>query len=152
MLEGGAEAEALPGAIGRFIVLSRLGSGAMGVVYAAFDPQLERKVALKIVRADLGGSSSSGSAHARLLREAQAMAKLAHPNVVAIHEVGEWGGDVFLAMEYVHGQTLRTWLKEHFAEDPQRRRWREVLAAFLQAGEGLAAAHAAGVVHRDFKP
>ncbi|MEZ4384970.1 MAG: serine/threonine-protein kinase, partial [Nannocystaceae bacterium] len=113
----------------------------MGVVYAAHDPELDRKVALKLVRAGARGSEE----RRRLLREAQAMARLAHPNVVAIFDVGEHSGEVFLAMELVDGETLRAWrAREH--------PWREVLGALVDAGRGLAAAHAKGLVHRDFKP
>ncbi len=128
--------------IGRFVVLERLGAGGMGVVFSAFDPQLDRKVAIKLLfdrRADL-------RERARLLAEAKAMAKLAHPNVVGVYEVGEHAGRVFIAMELVHGRTLRGWIEE------RPRTWRELLAMYLQAGRGLAAAHAAGIVHRDFKP
>jgi eukaryotic-like serine/threonine-protein kinase len=128
--------------IGHFRVARELGRGGMGVVYEAFDPDLERKVAIKVVR-DREASSAAG---ARLLREAQAMARLAHPHVVAVHEVGTVDGQVFLVMELVAGDTLATWLKA------APRSWREVVDALEQAGEGLAAAHAANLVHRDFKP
>jgi tetratricopeptide (TPR) repeat protein len=137
----------LPGGttLGRFVLLARLGAGGMGVVYAAYDPELDRKVALKLVQAARErGRSSSGPA--RLLREAQAMARLSHPNVVTVYEVGAVGDQVFIAMEFVRGQTLSSWC----AGPP--RPWPEVLAAYVQAGRGLAAAHRAGVVHRDFKP
>ncbi|MBX7081117.1 MAG: serine/threonine-protein kinase [Nannocystaceae bacterium] len=136
---------AAPTAIGRFKVLERLGGGGMGVVYAAWDPELERRVAIKLLRADLAGRDGSVG-HARLLREAQAMARINHPNVVAVHEVGTHEGQVFVAMELVEGTTLGTWLQQ------RPRRWRETLAAFLAAGTGIAAAHRAGLVHRDFKP
>jgi len=126
--------------IGRFTVLHALGSGGMGVVYACFDDQLDRKVAVKVLH-----DGGSGTASARLLREAQAMARLSHPNIVTVHEVGQDRGRVFVAMEFVPGATLEVW-----AAPP--RPWREVLAAFVQAGRGLAAAHRAGIIHRDFKP
>jgi eukaryotic-like serine/threonine-protein kinase len=129
--------------IGRFVVERRLGAGAMGVVYAARDPALDRRVAIKLVRPDV---SYDHEAQRRLEREARALAKLSHPNIVAIHEVGEHQGQLFLAMEHVQGQSLRAW-----QEEARRSTW-EVLAMYVQAGRGLAAAHAAGLVHRDFKP
>jgi len=127
--------------VGRYVVLQQLGVGGMGVVHACYDPELDRKVALKVLRSD----TVDGVARARLLREAQALAKLSHPNVVAIHDVGTVGEHVWLAIELVDGQTLRQWL-----ETP--RRWREVLEVMGAAGHGLAAAHVAGLSHRDFKP
>jgi tetratricopeptide (TPR) repeat protein len=127
--------------VGRYTVLEPVGRGAMGVVYAAYDPRLDRRIALKLLRPD-----AAAGARGRLLREAQAMARLAHPNVVTLYEAGEQGDAVYLAMELVAGRTLRAWLAEG------SRSWREVRAVLVQAGEGLAAAHAAGIVHRDFKP
>ncbi len=129
--------------IGRFVVIERLGAGASGVVYAAYDPQLDRKVALKLLRNDV---ELGDEAHARLQREAQALAKLAHPHVVAVHDVGDVDGRVFIAMELLPGGTLRQFV------EAEPRPLAEVMAVYLQAGEGLAAAHAAGLVHRDFKP
>ncbi|MBL9105890.1 MAG: serine/threonine protein kinase [Myxococcales bacterium] len=129
--------------IGRFTLLQKLGDGAMGVVYAAYDPELDRRIAVKLLRARIGGAAR---AQARLLREAQAMARVAHPNVAVVHDVGTLAGDVFVAMEFVRGHTLQAWLKE------RPRTWQEVVEVFVQAGRGLAAAHAAGLVHRDFKP
>ncbi|MDC0722084.1 serine/threonine-protein kinase [Nannocystis bainbridge] len=129
--------------IGRFTVLSYLGAGAMGIVYAAYDPELDRKVALKALRPQ-GRPESHG--RVRLHDEAQAMAKVSHPNVAVVHEVGLHDDGIFIAMEFVHGETLQAWLEK------QPRPWPEVLDAFIQAGRGLAAAHAAGLVHRDFKP
>ncbi len=128
--------------IGRFQLQRMLGAGGMGVVYAATDPQLGRTVALKLIQPTSAGEHATE----RLLREAQAMALLQHPNVVAVHEAGVHGGQVYLAMEYVDGGTLDVWLRA------QPRPWQEVLGVLTQAGEGLAAAHAAGLVHRDFKP
>lgn len=140
--------------IGRFAVLRKLGEGGMGVVYAGYDEELDRKIAIKLIR-----SRSQGShARARLLREAQGLARLSHPNVVQIHEIGEHDGAVFVAMEFVRGVTLREWLhppepSEQPAERAgEARPWRERLAMLLQAGRGLEAAHQAGMVHRDFKP
>ncbi len=128
--------------IGRFVVLERVGQGAMGVVYAAYDGQLDRKVAIKLLHATQGDPQ----VRARLVREAQAMARLSHPNVVTVYETGEHDGVGFVAMEFVRGRTLREWQAE---TKPAQA---ELLAAYQQAGRGLAAAHAAGVVHRDFKP
>jgi hypothetical protein len=130
--------------IGRFTLLQKLGDGAMGVVYAAYDPELDRRIAVKLLRARAG--SGAARAQARLLREAQAMARVAHPNVAVVHDVGTHDGDVFVAMEFVRGATLQGWLRE------RPRGWQEVVDVFVQAGRGLAAAHAAGLVHRDFKP
>ena len=135
----------MPTRIGRFVIVRKLGEGGMGVVFDAFDPELERRVAIKLLRAAMRHDRNS-QGEARLLREAQTMARLSHPNVVQIYEVGEVDDAVFLAMEYIAGKDLRAWL----AARP--RSWREVLAVFLQAGQGLAAAHAAGIIHRDFKP
>jgi tetratricopeptide (TPR) repeat protein len=132
------------GAVGRYIVIDVIGAGGMGVVYSAFDPVLDRKIALKLLQAS---PATGGGDQAWLLREAQAMARLAHPNVIAVHDVGTLPGDrVFVAMELVDGATLRAWLRE------TKRSWREVLPVMLAAGAGLAAAHAGGLVHRDFKP
>src|SRR3954469_22288222 len=115
----------------------------MGVVYGAYDPELDRKVALKLIKP---GQGVKDTARARLLREAKAIARLQHPNVVAVHDVGLIDDQVFLAMEFVAGGTIKSWV----AETP--RSWREILDVFIAAGRGLAAAHAAGLVHRDFKP
>jgi eukaryotic-like serine/threonine-protein kinase len=139
----GAEGLDRGAAVGRYVVLDRIGAGGMGVVYAAYDPELDRRVALKLLRPDRFGGEAGRS---RLLREAQALARLTHPNVVAVHDAGTFGDRVFVAMELVEGETLRQWL------EAEPRSWREVLDRFLPAGRGLAAAHAAGLVHRDFKP
>ena len=133
-------------ALGRYVILERLGSGGMSEVYAAFDPQLDRRVALKLLRPDVVAGMAAEEGKARVLREAQALARLSHRNVVAVHDVGTEGGEIFIAMEYVDGVTVRTWLADH------ERPWREILNVFLDAGHGLAAAHDAGLVHRDFKP
>ena len=131
------------GHIGRYVVLKEIGSGAMGVVLAAYDPDLERKVALKILR-DRSREGSAGPV--RMRREAQAMARLSHPNVAQVYEVGEdHDGRLFLVMEFVEGHTLREW-------QMTPRPWQEVLRVYGEAGRGLAAAHAAGLMHRDFKP
>jgi eukaryotic-like serine/threonine-protein kinase len=154
--------------VGRYVLLDRVGEGGIGVVFAANDPELDRKVAVKLLRprssrvrwgdptlvlADQptidaeNESAPDDDARARLVREAQAMARLTHPNVVAIHDVGTVGKDgVFIAMEFVEGRNAKVWLRE------KSRSWQEVLAVFLEAGRGLAAAHAANLVHRDFKP
>lgn len=135
-----------PERVGRFRILDRLGAGGMGVVYSAYDPELDRKVALKLLRPDLAEDASRGSTGtSRLQREAQAMARLNHPNVVTVHEVGRYEEQVFVAMEFVDGTTLREWAKE--AHD-----WQEIVRVYCDAAEGLEAAHAAGIVHRDFKP
>ncbi|WAS93272.1 serine/threonine protein kinase [Nannocystis punicea] len=128
------------GKLGRFMILEPLGSGAMGVVYTAYDETLDRKVAVKVLR------DTGESAQRRLLREAQAMARVSHPNVVTVLEAGVAGGQVYVAMEFIRGQTLAAWLQA------APRGWQEVVEVFVQAGRGLAAAHAAGLVHRDFKP
>ncbi|HWB75902.1 MAG TPA: protein kinase, partial [Nannocystaceae bacterium] len=130
-------------AIGRFTVTHKLGEGGMGVVYAAHDAELDRDVAIKLLRSDSGDSSSG---RARLLREARAMAKLSHPNVITVYDVGMFDQHVFIAMELVHGTSLRSWLKQ------RPRTWRGALECFVEAGRGLAAAHTAGLIHRDFKP
>ncbi|EDM80610.1 serine/threonine kinase family protein [Plesiocystis pacifica SIR-1] len=132
-----------PIAVERYVLLSFAGSGGMGEVYAAYDPVLDRKVALKLLPHHVGGDAER---RARLLREAQALAKLSHPNVVQVYGAGEHDERVFMAMEFVEGQTLSDYLTK------ARPSAREVLQLFVVAGRGLAAAHAAGLVHRDFKP
>ncbi len=126
--------------IGRFQILRQLGEGGMGVVYAAYDDKLDRKIAIKVLR-----GKASRTARARLLREAQALAKVVHPNIVGVHEVGEHDGQIYLAMEFVRGQSLNEWIE-------QPRPWREVLEVFKQAAIGLDVAHRHNLVHRDFKP
>ncbi len=131
--------------VGRYRIEGKLGAGGMGTVYLAHDPDLDRRVAIKMLHSSVGaGDPSIGSQ--RLLREAQAMARLAHVNVVTVHDVGVLGGSLFVAMELIDGQDLREWL----AERP--RSWQEIVVAFIEAGRGLLAAHEAGIVHRDFKP
>ncbi len=133
-----------PVKIGRFTILDRLGEGGMGVVYTAYDDQLDRKIAVKVLRGEATRRDEVG--RTRLLREAQAMARLSHPNIVTVHEVGALDDQIFIAMEFVRGLSLDAWLKA------QARPWRAVLGTFLEAGRGLEAAHRAGIVHRDFKP
>jgi len=129
--------------IGRFTIVRRIGEGGMGVVYMAYDEELDRRVAVKLLRGAADGESEGS---ARLVREAQAMARLSHPNVVTVHEVGTFEGQIFVAMEFVAGADLRQWLKA------EPRGWAQTVSCFVQAGQGLAAAHEAGLVHRDFKP
>jgi len=126
--------------LGRYIVIGILGRGGMGTVLKAYDEALDRPVALKLLH---GGTSDHHTQ--RLKREAQALAKLSHPNVVQVYEVGEAGNQWFIAMELVNGQTLREWQEAD-------RRWQARVNVYLEVGRGLAAAHAAGLVHRDFKP
>ena len=130
--------------LGRYRLERKLGEGGMGVVHAAFDPDLERRVALKVLRVE--DRSGSTEARQRLLREARAMARLTHPNVVVVHEVGNAHGRDYVAMELIDGDSVSDWLRGA-KRDPE-----EILAVFLAAGRGLAAAHAANLVHRDFKP
>ncbi|MBK9753331.1 MAG: serine/threonine protein kinase [Nannocystis sp.] len=135
---------AQPVKIGRFTVLDRLGEGGMGVVYTAYDDQLDRKVAVKVLRGEATRHDQHG--RTRLLREAQAMARLSHPNIVTVYEVEPLDHEIFIAMEFVRGHSLDAWLKS------EARPWRSVLHTFILAGRGLEAAHRAGIVHRDFKP
>ena len=132
--------------LGRYEILDVLGRGGMSVVYAAHDSELHRRIAIKVLLSESADARERSVSKSRLLREARAMAAVAHPNVVAIHDVGEWNDEVFVAMELVEGGTLRAWL----AKGPHD--WRSVVDVFLAAGEGLVAAHRAGLVHRDFKP
>jgi tetratricopeptide (TPR) repeat protein len=144
-LQSGAEMVASGTQVDRYVVLDAIGAGAMGVVYRAYDPELDRDVAIKLVRV-LGDHGQGERARGRVLREAQAMARLAHPNVVAVHDASTFGAHVFVAMELVEGADLEAWL----AAEP--RAWRDIVRVFAAAARGLAAAHTAGVVHRDFKP
>lgn len=133
-----------PTRIARYGIVSLLGAGASGVVYRAFDPQLKREVALKLLRPELHGTSPEQSA--RMRREAQAMARLSDPHVVAVYDVGLHEGTVYLVMEFIDGHTLSDWLRA------RPRELTEVLAVFADAARGLWAAHQKGLVHRDFKP
>jgi serine/threonine protein kinase len=126
--------------VGRFTITGLLGRGGMGEVYEAHDPELDRKVAIKLLRPEM----STQKADARLRREARSMAKLSHRNLVTVHDVGVHDGQLFVAMELIAGNTLRGW--------QQGKPWREIVAAYVAAGRGLASAHDAGIVHRDFKP
>ena len=133
-----------PGArVDRYQILGAVGRGGMGEVYAAYHPDLDRRIALKVV-------SESGARaperRARLLREARAIARLSHPNVISVHDAGTVGDRVYIAMAFIDGETVDAWLRA------RARSWREILDVFVAAGRGLAAAHAAGIVHRDFKP
>lgn len=150
--EGGAppekmsDSELLPlgSSVSRFIVVKHLSTGGQGHVYAAYDPDLERNVALKLLRRDVGGTADER--RTRALKEAQEHAKLRHSNVVGILQVGVFHDQLFLALDYMERGTLKAWL----AEKP--RKVEEVLQRFVEAGRGLAAAHAQRLVHRDFKP
>ena len=130
-------------AVGRYRVLGVLGAGGVGMVYAAHDPVLDRKVAVKVLRRSK--SQHGVELGQRLMREAQVVAQISHPNIVSVFDVGVHEGQVYVAMELVEGQTVRQWLREP-------RSWRAVLGVYVAAGRGLAAAHAAGIIHRDFKP
>ncbi|MFV8753538.1 protein kinase domain-containing protein [Nannocystaceae bacterium ST9] len=136
--------------IARFTLLRKLGEGGMGIVHAAYDDELDRKVAIKLVR----GERVDELARARVLREAQALARVSHPNVVQIYDVGVHDEQIYVAMEFVAGPTLAAWTEEWRAraKAEAREAWPEILARYVDAGRGLAAAHAAGLVHRDFKP
>jgi serine/threonine protein kinase len=140
-----AKTEPRPAAVssmfGRYVVLEELGRGGMSVVYTAYDPKLDRRVALKVVQAE----QLSEVHRARLHREAQALARLSHSSVVAVYDVGDIDNDTFVAMELVDGESFRDWLKKQHT-------WREIVKVVVTAGRGLAAAHAAGIVHRDVKP
>src|SRR5580658_5190815 len=144
-----ADSPSLPGVepgtvVGRYVVLQQVGKGGMGVVFAAYDPTLDRKVAMKFVRSRDVGAGRVAEAE-RIAREALALARVSHPNVVSVHDGGSYGELAYLVMEYIEGQTLRGWLTAR--ERPAS----ETLAVLREAGEGLRAIHDAGLVHRDFK-
>ncbi|HTM19879.1 MAG TPA: protein kinase, partial [Kofleriaceae bacterium] len=144
---GDAHIDLEPGdKVDRFSILGRLGHGGMGVVFSAYDPRLDRKVALKLLRSSDDSKLTPEEAQARLLREAQALAQQSHPNVIAVYDVGTYKSEVYIAMELVEGKTLGQWLRAY------QRSHREILDKFVQAGKALAAAHGSGLVHRDFKP
>ena len=129
--------------IGRYVLLRKLGEGAMGMVYAAYDEDLDRKVAIKVVHPDY---QQSPEFRVRIVREAQALARVSAPNVVQVYEVGEVGNQMYIVMEFVGGITLTSW------QAAQKHSWQEILRMYCAAGQGLLAAHDAGVAHRDFKP
>ncbi|MEX1368699.1 MAG: serine/threonine-protein kinase [Nannocystaceae bacterium] len=131
--------------LGRYDVLELLGQGGMGSVYTAYDPQLDRRVAIKVLRNRYQDRRRTSLGEARLLREAQALAKLTHPNVITVHEVDTQGGRLFMAMEYVDGTPLDQWIQTD-------RSWKEIVEVFIDAARGLQAAHAVNITHRDFKP
>src|SRR3569832_770437 len=132
-----------PAMLGRYHILDPLAGGGMGLVYAAYDPQLDRKVALKVLHPDV---PRYANAEARLIKEARALARLEHPNVVVVHDVLSTDGQIVLVMALLEGQTLEDW------QSSADREWAEILDAYVQAGDGLAAAHSVDVIHRDFKP
>jgi tetratricopeptide (TPR) repeat protein/predicted Ser/Thr protein kinase len=129
--------------VGRLLVTSLLGQGGMGVVYLAYDPELDRNLALKFIKP---GRGSSVELDSRLRREGKALAKLQNPHIVGVYDIREFNNQTCIAMEYVQGQTVAEWL------NGSHRPWREVVSVFIQAARGVAAAHAAGVLHRDLKP
>jgi tetratricopeptide (TPR) repeat protein len=143
---GFAEPPGRGSVLGRYLVLELLGAGGLGRVFSAYDPELDRRVAVKLLEPRAGGAADAADLRARLVREAQALAKVRHPNVVAVHDVGVVGEHVFVAMELVDGTTLREWLLA------KERDWTEIRDVFVAAARGLAAVHDAGLVHRDVKP
>ncbi len=140
------QAAAASGNVDRYVMLEQLGAGGMGVVHRAYDPKLRREVAIKMLRFDRRDGSGGQRAETRILREAQAMAQLSHPNVLPVYDVEHVSGSVYIAMEYVDGETLSRWMRRG------SHTWKEVLELLIPAGRGLQAAHQAGIIHRDFKP
>ncbi len=140
---GSAIATAVAETIGRYEIRDLIGRGGMGAVYVAYDPQLERRIALKIVRTS---AFEDPKIRARLSHESRAMAKIRHTNVVSVYDAGELDDGVFIAMELIDGVTLSRW------QASSERAWAAIATMYLAVGRGLVAAHAAGVVHRDFKP
>jgi hypothetical protein len=138
----GIHPDEIPERLGRYRIERVLGAGTMGVVVSAFDPELEQRRAIKLMQP----SRTDAQSRARFSREAKAMARLSHPNVVSVHDVGTHDERVFVVMDYVPGITMADWLRRG------ERGWLEIVETFRLAGRGLAAAHAAGLVHRDFKP
>lgn len=136
------EGAPVPAQLGRYVILEQIGRGGMGRVLRAYDPKLRREVALKLVGSDVPDSEG----RSRVVREAQAMARLSHPNIVPVYDVESQCDAIYITMEYVRGETLASWLAA--APHP----WEQVLSRYLEAGRGLVAAHAGGMVHRDFKP
>ena len=132
--------------IHRYLILGLIGKGGMGAVYKAYDPELDRRIAIKVLTLVPIGNQTISVPQARLMREAQALARLSHPNVVSVFDVGTYNDSVYIAMEYIEGKTLRDWLAQG------DRSLADILAVFLAAGRGLQSAHAQGIVHRDFKP
>jgi len=132
--------------VGRYLLRQIVGKGGMGVVYVAWDPDLNRRIAIKILKPSQDGEDIE-SAKKRLLREAQAMARIEHGNLVQVFDIGTYQDLVFIAMEFVEGRTLREWKAELKPED-----WRDILWVYSAAARALQAAHDAGLVHRDFKP
>jgi serine/threonine protein kinase len=151
-MPSGPSYESGPGAlprgasIGRYVVLGLVGRGGMGEVYAAYDHELDRKVAVKLLRVKPGNGVSLAEGRQRTLREAQAIARLSHQNVVVVYDVGTFEDQVFIAMEFVDGNTVTYWLQS------QARSWKDIIKVFVSAGRGLQAAHDKELIHRDFKP
>lgn len=134
---------------GRYSIKRELGEGGMGVVYEAHDPKLNRRLAIKLMQISKSGSEvDTKSAKSRMLREAQAMAMASHPNLIEVYDVGTYENNVYIAMEYIEGQTLREWIKKVDSKND----WEKVLAVYVDAARGLAAAHHRKLIHRDFKP
>lgn len=129
--------------VGRYTLLRKAGEGGMGVVYVAYDAELDRRVAVKLLRPEL---SVNPRVRDQLLSEAQMLAKLSHPNVLHVYDVGVYLQKIYLALEYVEGETLRAW------QESRRGDWRALVRMYRECGEGLVAAHLAGLTHRDFKP